>query len=175
MFAIYYVDALLMPIKIYIFRILALIHTLIVFNSFISSSLYAAPANHYIVSGDAIEKALNGLTGNPESGRELVRNQNKGNCLACHQFPIPEEDFHGTIGPSLATVSLRLTEAQLRLRVTDMKLINPVSIMPGFFRAPEKMTRLSPLYENKTILTAQDIEDIVSYLITLKSDQAETF
>lgn len=164
-----------MPIKKNKFLILALIHSFIVFFGLNSSSLPALPSIHYKVTDDAIKTSLNGLTGNPENGRLLVRNQNKGNCLSCHHFPIPEDDFHGTIGPSLSTVSLRLTEAQLRLRVTDIKRINPLSIMPGYFREPEKMNRLSPLYENKTILTAQEVEDIVSYLITLKSNQAETF
>ena len=152
-----------------------LIASLTFIANFYSANLPASPEINYIVKGDTISDSLNGLTGNPEKGRELVRNQNKGNCLACHHLPIPEDDFHGTIGPSLSEVSLRLTEAQIRLRVTDMKQINPVSIMPGYFRSADKITRIATMYENTTILSAQEIEDIVAYLITLKSDQAETF
>ena len=152
-----------------------IIQCLIIFICLYSINLSASPEIEYKIQGDSIINSLNGLTGDPYNGRELVRDQNKGNCLACHHLPIPEEGFHGTIGPSLSTISLKFNEAQIRLRVTDMKQINPNSIMPGYFRAPEKMTRISPLYENSTILTAQDVEDIVSYLMTLKSDQAETF
>ena len=146
---------------------------LIIFLSLNPINLPASPEVDYIIKDDGITDSLYGLTGDPYKGRELVRDQNKGNCLACHHLPIPEDDFHGTIGPSLHKISLRFTEAQLRLRVTDMKQINPLSIMPGYFRSPEKITRISPLYEDSTILSAQEVEDIVSYLLTLKSDQLE--
>ncbi|MCW8931104.1 MAG: sulfur oxidation c-type cytochrome SoxX [Gammaproteobacteria bacterium] len=151
------------------------VHSLIVLFCFYSNNISASPEIKYIVEGDNIFNPLGGLEGDPRNGRELVRNKNKGNCLSCHHLPIPEDDFHGTIGPSLIAVSQRLTESQIRLRVTDMKQVNPNSIMPGFFRGPEKMNRISSIYENTTILSAQDIEDIVSYLITLKTIQTKTF
>lgn len=138
---------------------------------FCSTDIHAASENNYLIKNNGIHDSLNGLIGNSSRGRALVRNKNKGNCLSCHRLPIPEDDLHGTIGPSLYAVALRLSEAQIRLRVTDMKQLNPYTIMPGFFRTAEKMTRISPLYENTTILTAQEIEDIIAYLITLKSSQ----
>jgi len=140
-----------------------------------SVPLLASPLIKYTANGDTILKPLNNLSGDPEKGRQIVRDRNKGNCLACHQLPIPEEPFHGTIGPKLSTVALRLNEAQLRFRVVDMKQLNPFSIMPGFYRNPQKIIQISPLYENTTILTAQEVEDVVSYLITLKSEEVETF
>lgn len=135
--------------------------------------LMASPELNYTVKNDTITEPLNGLKGNAENGRKLVKNQNKGNCLSCHQLPIPEDDFHGTIGPSLHKVYQRLTEAQIRLRVTDMKQLNPFSIMPGYYRSPEKINRISPQYENSTILSAQEVEDIVSYLLALKVVNSE--
>ncbi len=151
-----------------------IISCIVVFIPFFPITIHASPDINYIIKDDSILNSRNDLTGDPYKGRELVRDRNKGNCLACHQLPIPEDAFHGTIGPSLHKISLRLTEAQIRLRVTDMKQINPISIMPGYFRSPEKITRISPLYENCTILSAQEVEDIVSYLVTLKSDPFES-
>ncbi|MCU7939425.1 MAG: sulfur oxidation c-type cytochrome SoxX [gamma proteobacterium symbiont of Bathyaustriella thionipta] len=127
----------------------------------------------YIIENKSITTPLGGLIGNPYSGRLLIRNANKGNCLSCHQLPIPEDDFHGTIGPSLYTVALRLTEAQLRIRVVDMKLINPFTIMPGYYKSTEKINRIAPQYTGTTMLSAQEVEDIVSYLITLKAEDTE--
>ncbi len=115
-----------------------------IFLSFLfTKPLMASPLFKFTVKGDTILNPLNKLSGDPEQGRQIVRDRNKGNCLACHQLPIPEEPFHGTIGPKLSTVALRLNEAQLRLRVVDMKQLNPFSIMPGFYRSPEKITKIS--------------------------------
>ncbi|MCU7799343.1 MAG: sulfur oxidation c-type cytochrome SoxX [gamma proteobacterium symbiont of Lucinoma myriamae] len=126
----------------------------------------------YVIENKSIIAPLGGLTGAPGSGRALVRNQNKGNCLSCHQLPIPEDDFHGNIGPSLYTVGLRFNAAQLRIRMADMKLINPLTIMPGYYRSPDSINRIAPQYEGSTILSAQEIEDIVSYLMTLKKESS---
>jgi sulfur-oxidizing protein SoxX len=144
------------------------------------SSFYNASASpktgniiNYVIENNSIIASLGGLTGDPDAGRALVRNQNKGNFLSCHQLPIPEDDFHGNIGPSLYTVGMRFNTAQLRIRVADMKLINPFTIMPGFYKANDTINRIAAQYEGSTILSAQEVEDIVSYLITLKT-QANT-
>lgn len=118
--------------------------------------------------GLSIPRPLAGLRGDAMRGRALVIARNKGNCLACHQLPIPGEPFHGTIGPPLHGVAGRLSEAQLRLRVVDEKQINPVTIMPGYYRAPELFNQVAPEFEGKTLLSAQEVEDIVAYLVTLK-------
>lgn len=116
----------------------------------------------------SITQALGGLQGNPVNGREIARSSEDGNCLACHQLPIAEEKFHGTVGPDLTKVATRLSEGEIRLRVIDEKLINPVTIMPGYYRHPDKFNQVSPEYAGKTFLTAQQIEDLVAYLVTLK-------
>lgn len=145
--------------------------TYVIFIVLVSSIGYAQGNTDYVVEDYAIHTPLNGLTGNPANGRKLVIDKNKGNCLACHALPIPEEDFHGTIGPSLADVALRLSQAQLRLRITDMKQINPFSIMPGYYRKALEINRIAAKYEDTTILTAQEVEDVVAYLMTLKPNQ----
>lgn len=116
----------------------------------------------------AIERPLCGLSGDPGRGRALAADSHGGNCLACHRMPIPEESFHGTIGPSLDGVGARYTSAQLRLRIVDEQLVNPWTIMPGFYRDPAEQHRVSGEYWGKTFLSAQQVEDLVAYLVTLK-------
>lgn len=116
----------------------------------------------------AINAPLEGLKGDPQRGRQIALDNHKGNCLACHAMPIPEEPFHGNVGPTLIGVASRLTEGQLRLRVVDEKQINPETIMPGYYRHPKHFTLVAYEYEGKTFLTAQEVEDVVAYLLTLK-------
>jgi sulfur-oxidizing protein SoxX len=116
----------------------------------------------------AIEEPLAGLKGDAVRGMAIARDRRRGNCLACHRMPIPEEDFQGTIGPPLQDVGLRLTEGQIRLRIVDQKQINPMSIMPGFYRNPKYYNRVADEYEGKTPLSPQEVEDLVAYLVTLK-------
>ncbi len=116
----------------------------------------------------AIPKPLGGLSGDPERGRNLVVARDKGNCLACHQLPIPEEADHGNLGPPLVGVGARLTPGQIRLRLVDETYLNPVTIMPGYYRDPALLHRVAPALAGRTVLSAQEIEDVLAYLVTLK-------
>lgn len=116
----------------------------------------------------AIEDPLTDEAGDVQRGRTLVIATDKGNCLACHKMPIPEEPFHGTLGPDLGNIANRLNEAQIRLRVVDEKQINPHTVMPGYYRDPEKLRLVANEYTGQTLLTAQEVEDVVAYLMTLK-------
>lgn len=120
------------------------------------------------VDGDAIEAPLCGLQGNAERGRRIVIDSHAGNCLACHRMPIAEESLHGTVGPPLDGVAARLSQGQLRLRVVDERRLNPVTIMPGFYRDPRLANRVADAYWGKTFMDAQQVEDVVAYLETLK-------
>ena len=120
------------------------------------------------VQAYAIDEPLCGLNGDPARGRVIAADSHGGNCLACHLMPIPEEPFHGTVGPSLHGVGARYTAAQLRLRIVDEQQVNPMTIMPGFYRDPARANRVADGYWGKTFLTAQQIEDLVAYLATLK-------
>lgn len=123
------------------------------------------------MEGYAIPEPLAGLQGDAERGRRLVIDRSKGNCLACHHLPIPEEEFHGTVGPPLSGVASRLSEGEIRLRVVDEKQLNPATIMPGYYRDPRHFNQVAEPWRGKTVLGAQEIEDIVAYLMTLKEGQ----
>ena len=134
----------------------------------LSSAVGAAEmAKYEVVDDSSIPKSLTGKTGDPANGRKLAINRKKGNCLACHVMPIPEQQFHGNLGPSLVGVGERYDEGELRLRVVDAKVVNPDTTMPAFYRS-SGLHRVLKKFQGKTILAAQDVEDIVAYLTTLK-------
>ena len=116
----------------------------------------------------AIEKSLCGYSGNAERGKAIASDGSKGNCLACHQLPIDGIEAYGTIGPPLAGIGSRQSEGFIRLRVVDTRNINPMSIMPGFYRDPKLINRPGKPYIGRTFLTAQQVEDVIAYLVTLK-------
>ena len=142
--------------------------TAVVFGC-LSLQLYAGEMNTYTVdkSNFSIQKSLSGKAGDPAKGRKLAINRKKGNCLACHALPIPEQSFHGQIGPPLMGIGARYEVAQLRLRVVDPKVINPNSIMPAFFKN-SGFVRPIKKFKGKSVLSAQEIEDVIAYLSTLK-------
>jgi len=121
---------------------------------------------HWEAKDFAIERPLCDLQGDPARGREIAANI--GNCLSCHMMPIPEQPLHGTVGPPLYGVGARLTEGQLRLRIVDEQQLNPTTIMPGFYSDPRQANRVADDYWGKTFLTAQQVEDVVAYLKTIK-------
>jgi sulfur-oxidizing protein SoxX len=116
---------------------------------------------------DAIVQPLTDTKGDPARGRTIVTNRQLGLCLLCHSGPFPEERFQGNLAPDLAGVGRRLTEGQLRLRIVDSSRVNPATIMPAYHRI-EGLTRVAPAFRDKPILTAQQIEDVVAFLTTLK-------
>jgi L-cysteine S-thiosulfotransferase len=116
----------------------------------------------------AVAQSLTGQSGNIDEGRKAFVNRKLGNCLACHEnSDMAKEQFHGEVGPSLDGVADRWTEAQLRGIVANSKKTYDGTIMPGFYVA-EEFPRTADKYKGKTILTAQQVEDIVAYLVTLK-------
>ena len=115
---------------------------------------------------DAIPTSLTGAKGDPQRGRAIVANRQVGLCLLCHSGPFPEERFQGNLAPDLRTAA-RLTEGEIRLRLVDPARANPQTIMPAYYRT-EGLTRVAPSQRGKSILTAEQIEDVIAYLLTLK-------
>jgi L-cysteine S-thiosulfotransferase len=120
----------------------------------------------YAVSGDSIVEPLTGVPGDPARGRALVL-ERTSTCILCHSGPFPEEKFQGDLAPSLAGSGSRWSAGQLRLRLVDASRLNPVTIMPSYYRI-DGLERVAPAWRGKPILTAEQIEDIVAYLATLR-------
>lgn len=123
----------------------------------------------YRIVADAIPEALGGKIGDASRGAALVRDRERGNCLICHQGDDPLEPFQGSIGPSLKGVGARLEAGQIRLRLVDMSRLDPQTVMPPYFRI-ENMRDVAPAYRGRPALSAQEIEDVVSYLASLKME-----
>lgn len=121
----------------------------------------------YAIEGDRIPAPLAGARGDPERGRAIVASRQAGLCLLCHTAPIPEERFQGDLAPSLAGVGARYSEAQLRLRVVDPRRVNPASFMPAF-HSSSNPSRVGSQWVGKPILSAQQVEDVVAWLATLR-------
>jgi sulfur-oxidizing protein SoxX len=116
---------------------------------------------------DGIPRSLTGAKGDPARGRAIVVNRQVGLCLLCHSGPFPEERFQGNLAPDLSGAGKRSTEAQLRLRIVDSSRINPATIMPAYHRT-EGLVRVAPAWRGKPVLSAEQIEDVVAFLMTLK-------
>ena len=126
----------------------------------------AAEVAQYSIVDETIPVSLTGKSGDAANGRKIVIHRKKGNCLACHVMPIPEQQFHGKTGPDLNGAGGRFDEATLRMRLVDSKVIHANTMMPSFYKTGQH--RVLKKFQGKTILSAQEVEDVVAYLMTLK-------
>jgi sulfur-oxidizing protein SoxX len=124
---------------------------------------------HFAVVGDAIPAPLTGAKGDPQRGRAIVTNRQVGLCLLCHSGPFPEERLQGTLAPDLKGAGSRWTQGQLRLRIVDAARLNAGTIMPPYYRV-DSLTRVAPSLRGKPVLTAEQIEDVVAFLATLREE-----
>lgn len=133
-----------------------------------------APSAVEYVDG-SVAQSLTGQPGNADEGFKIMSTNALGNCVACHQVSAMKDvDFQGNIGPSLDGVAGRYDEAHLRGIVMDAKRTFEGSMMPSFYKT-EGYNRPGAAYTGKApegdlppILNAQQIEDVVAYLLTLK-------
>lgn len=119
------------------------------------------------IVGDGIPEPLSPQPGDVARGRAIVASRQQGLCLLCHSGPFPEERFQGNLAPSLAGAGSRWNAAQLRLRIVDARRLNPQSLMPAFFRT-DGLQQVAPAFAGKPVLDAQQIEDVIAFLQTLK-------
>jgi sulfur-oxidizing protein SoxX len=129
-------------------------------------ALHAQELRAYTVVGDAIPTSLTGMPGDAIRGRALVLNRTS-TCILCHSGPFPEEKFQGDLAPDLAGSGGRWSQGQLRLRLVDASRLNPATIMPSYYRV-DGLERVGPAWRGKPILSAEQIEDMVAYLMTLR-------
>jgi L-cysteine S-thiosulfotransferase len=120
----------------------------------------------YAVSGDAIAQSLTGVPGDAARGRVLVVDRSS-TCILCHSGPFPEAKFQGDLAPDLAGAGSRWSQGQLRLRLVDASRLNPATIMPSYYRV-DGLVRVAATWRGKPILSAEQIEDMVAYLASLR-------
>jgi sulfur-oxidizing protein SoxX len=108
-----------------------------------------------------------GAKGDAARGGAIIADRQGGLCLLCHSGPFPKERFQGNLAPDLSGAGSRWSEGQLRLRIIDASHFNPDTIMPPYYRA-DGLTHVAPSFRGRPILTAEQIEDVVAFLITLR-------
>lgn len=154
----------MMPLRAFIFATVAWVSLAVASGGEAGAQAIAA----YRIVGDAIAEPLLGLAGDAARGRATAFDPERGNCTICHPVPGGDPRGQGTVGPPLAGVGARLSVGQLRLRLVDGTRINPDTIMPPYHRV-EGLVRVGREWNGKPVLTAQEIEDIVAFLATLRS------
>jgi sulfur-oxidizing protein SoxX len=119
-------------------------------------------------AADAIDLPLTAQPGDPARGRQIVEDRSVGACLLCHAAPFPAPHLQGTIGPSLDGVGSRLDAGQIRRRLVDARTVNPNTVMPPYF-VVDGLNRTGGAWQGRPALSAQQIEDVVAFLTTLRT------
>lgn len=132
-----------------------------------SAPVSAQTSATYEVRGDEIPNALAGRPGDPTNGAKLMADRHRSLCILCHAGPFSAPHTQGDIAPSLADVGGRLSAGQIRLRVANIKALNPESLMPAYLKVADRPD-IAEAWRGKSILSPAEIEDIVAYLVTLK-------
>lgn len=137
--------------------------------AFAAGALLAAgaAAQPVAVLGDAIPAPLTASPGDPARGRAIALDRALGGCVLCHAVPAAPGQPAGDLGPPLSGVGARFGTGQLRLRVVDPTRVNPATPMPAYYRT-EGLNRVAAAYRDKPILTAQQVEDVVAWLESLR-------
>lgn len=133
-----------------------------------------APTSVSFVDG-AVASSLTGQPGDAASGVVIATTAALGNCVACHMIgALPDVQFPGDIGPALDGAADRWTEAELRGIVANAKMTFDGTFMPAFYktsgyiRPGAAYTGKAPTADLPPILSAQQVEDVVAFLLTLK-------
>ena len=133
-----------------------------------TSALATSPIDDRVV-GDGMPESLTGVPGDVQRGRAIVGNRQQGMCLLCHSGPgelFAHERSPGNVAGSLAGAGSRWSEAQLRLRVADARRLQPDTVMPAYLRT-EGLRRVGRAWQGRSLLDAQQVEDVVAFLRTL--------
>ena len=119
------------------------------------------------IQGDALPQPLSDIKGDADQGKVIFSARDRGHCVLCHSVDGLDAEFQGNVGPNLTGVGNRLSEGQIRLRIADYQEIKPGALMPSYYRT-HGFSQVGEVYRGKTVLTGQDIEHLVTYLVSLK-------
>ena len=147
-------------------------------SAVMTGGAYAGPVSpvSVVYEEGAVEASLTGAAGDPASGREIIITKGSGNCIACHASEaLKDAPWHGEVGPALDGAGDRWSEAELRGIVANAKMMFEGTVMPSFYKTegfirPGDGYTGEPATQIEPILTAQQIEDVVAYLMTLKEE-----
>jgi sulfur-oxidizing protein SoxX len=117
--------------------------------------------------GEISQNQLATPPGDAARGQSIVMNRQLGLCLLCHSAPAGDPRVQGNLAPSLAGAGARWSASQLRQRIANARSINPDSIMPSY-ASTDGLNRVAPAWLGQPILNPQQIEDVVTYLQTLR-------
>ena len=121
-----------------------------------------------VAASDAIDTPLTAHPGDPARGRQIVENRRLSACLLCHSGPFPAPHLQGNVGPPLGDVGSRLSAAQIRLRLIDARKLNPDTVMPPY-HVVDGLNQVGHAWQDRPALSAQQIEDVVAFLATLRA------
>lgn len=116
-----------------------------------------------------VAMSLIGTPGDTAVGKKAFVNRKLGNCLACHvNSDMASQPYHGEVGPSLDGVADRYSESELRAILVNSKtVLGEGTIMPSFYTVHTDQ-RVAKKFKGKTVLSAEQVEGILAYLLTLK-------
>ncbi|MEM1437395.1 MAG: sulfur oxidation c-type cytochrome SoxX [Pseudomonadota bacterium] len=117
--------------------------------------------------GDDVPAPLTDVPGDPRAGEIVFVGRDAGHCITCHRVTGLKAAFQGNVGPELTGIGSRRSAAYLRDRIMDPTRLNPDATMPGYYRS-RNLRQLPPAARGTTLLTAQQIEDVVAFLMTLE-------
>ena len=150
-------------------RRLALAFLITIMTAASSFSEVVKPSEVVFQDGAVMDR-LTAQSGDPANGRKIFMNRKLGNCLACHvNSEMADQSFHGQVGPILDGVAGRWEEHELRGMLVNSKMMFEGTIMPAFYKDSGYNRNLKK-FVGKTILSAQQVEDVLSYLLTLKEN-----
>ena len=133
-----------------------------------AASAEAVAPDNVVFKDGSVAQSLTGVAGDPKAGAKWFADRKLGNCLACHQNPdMPGQAFQGETGPSLQGVADRYDEAHLRGLLVNSKMTFESTMMPSFYRT-SGFNRVAPKFTGKSVFEAQQVEDVLAYLKTLK-------
>lgn len=137
---------------------------MLAFRGALAALMILAACSAPPIQQDALVMPL-AANGDPTRGREAFVSRDGGHCVLCHA--VRGADVAGDVGPALDGIGARLTPGQIRQRIADISRVNPAALMPVFHRTGD-LRRVASVYAGKPVLSAQQVEDLVAFLGTLR-------